>query len=393
MLRVADRAPYTGRLVRLGGADLHNFGCCSYLGLEQRVELRDGAAQALRDFGTQFPFPRAYLECPLYEQLERSLSEITGGFVLVAPSTTLAHIAALPVLVNAGDAVLIDQFTHASVHTAANLLGGTFIATTPHNDVTAIEAEVGRLVDRYPRVWLLLDGLYSMLGDLAPLHLIGDLLRRFPTLHVYVDDAHATSWLGPHGRGYALEALPDRSRVVVALSLNKAFAAAGGALVFPTEELRMRVRTCGGPMLFSGPIQPPMLGAAVASATLHLSAGFEELQVALLQRIDRFRRSAADHGLRFAADARTPIFFFHVGALDRMYPLVRALHDAGFYVSPSGFPAVPKGHAGIRINVSLHNTLDDVENLVSTLAKEASRLGIDGTAGFGPDDMRRARSA
>jgi 7-keto-8-aminopelargonate synthetase-like enzyme len=64
----------------------------------------------------------------------------------------------------------------------------------------------------------------------------------------------------------------------VALSLNKAFSAAGGALAVPNREIATRIRRCGGPMLFSGPIQPPMLGAAVSSARLHLHEDFPKLQ-------------------------------------------------------------------------------------------------------------------
>ena len=133
---------------------------------------------------------------------------------------------------------------------------------------------VAALSQKHATVWYALDGLYSMRGDFAPLEELSHLLAKFPSLHLYIDDAHCTSWTGTHGRGYTLERMVDRSRIVVALSLNKAFSAAGGALVFPSAELRERVRLAGGPMLFSGGIQPPMLGAAVASAHLHLSPGF-----------------------------------------------------------------------------------------------------------------------
>ena len=110
------------------------------------------------------------------------------------------------------------------------------------------------------------DGVYSMFADLAPFDELAALLDRHAQLHLYIDDSHGVGWAGTHGRGPALEALGMHPRLIVAASLNKSFAAAGGAIVFPDPELRRRVRTAGGPMIFSGPIQPPLLGAAIESA-------------------------------------------------------------------------------------------------------------------------------
>ena len=110
-----------------------------------------------------------------------------------------------------------------------------------------------------------------MFGDAAPISALHDLLDHYPRFHFYCDDAHGMSWAGPHGRGYALAARPLRDRMIIATSLVKAFSAGGGALIFPDAESCRKVRTCGGPMIFSGPVQPPMLGAAIASARIHLS--------------------------------------------------------------------------------------------------------------------------
>ena len=101
MTRTAARNE--GRCVELDGRKLYSFGSCSYLGLERRPELRAAAAAAVDEYGTQFSFSRAYLECALYQELESNLEKITGRPTLVAPSTTLAHMAALPVLVRDND--------------------------------------------------------------------------------------------------------------------------------------------------------------------------------------------------------------------------------------------------------------------------------------------------
>jgi 7-keto-8-aminopelargonate synthetase-like enzyme len=221
-----------------------------------------------------------------------------------------------------------------------------------------------------------LDGLYSMLGDFAPLAQISALRDKYPQLHVYVDDAHTTSWFGKNGRGYTLDRLTDRKRLVVALSLNKAFSAGGGALVFPTDEDRMRVRRGGGPMLFSGPLQPSLLGAALASAKLHLGANFSALQEGLVDRIEHAHDLANQLGLRFASNDHSPIFFIRCGPASAALALTKAMQERGLYVCVSVFPAVPHNESGVRFTISLHNTPEDIDCLMAALSAEVERLGI-----------------
>ncbi len=371
MMRTAGR--YSGRQVELGGRLLYNFGCCSYMGLERRPELREAVAAAANDYGTQFSFSRAYLECALYQELEATLERMTGRPMLVAPSTTLAHLAALPVLVRDHDAVLIDQFAHASLHTATELLRDTPVHLFRHNRLDQVEQQLSDLSSRHESVWLIIDGLYSMFGDFAPFDDLAGLLERFPQMHLYIDDAHSTGWFGKHGRGAALAHLGSHDRVVVALSLNKAFAAAGGALALPDHPLKTRIRRCGGPMLFSGPIQPPMLGAAVASAKFHLTTEHVNLQNELQSRIDYALAAADQAGLPLATKHRTPIFFIEHDSVNEATDSVRDLLDQGFYVCPSAFPAVPVNRPGVRFTITLHNRLEDIDGFIEATRRQMSR--------------------
>jgi 7-keto-8-aminopelargonate synthetase-like enzyme len=359
-----------GRHVTIDGEKLLNFGSCSYLALELRPELKRGAIEAVERFGTQFSFSRVYLQLPLYELLEDSLSEMTGGYALATPTTTLGHIATLPVMVEEGDAVIIDRFAHASLHLAISLLRSIPIHVSAHNRMDLLEEKIAQLAPNHRRVWYVFDGLYSMLGDFAPVAQVAGLLEKYPNLHLYVDDAHSTSWTGTTGRGYALERLPDRTRVIVALSLNKAFAAGGGAVVFANPEDRLRVRRCGGPMLFSGPLQPSVLGAGVASAKLQLRDDFAELQGHLMERITLAHALARNLGITLGSTDLTPIVFVCCGHESLAFALTSALRQEGFYVCLAVFPAVPKDQAGIRFTLSLHNTTEDIKRLMTALAKE-----------------------
>jgi len=390
LLQTADEGAFSGRFVGYEGRQLLNFVTCSYLGLEQREDLKRAAISAIERLGVQFSCSRAVIQSSEYGDLEAALGTMTGGKAIVAATTTLAHIAALPVLIGPRDAVIIDQQAHASLHTACALLRVP-IDIVRHNRMDQLETRVRELSSKYERVWYVLDGLYSMLGDFAPIDELRTLLERYPALHLYVDDAHSTSWAGRHGRGYALERLPDRSRVVGVLSLNKAFSAGGGALILPDEHAAQRVRRAGGPLVFGGPLQPPLLAAAVASAKLHLSSELPTLQAALDERIKLTIKLCDEREVPLADRSISPIFFVRCRTTEKTFSMIKGLREThGLYTCPAFFPIVPKGQAGVRITVSLHNTLEDIGKLVDALAAESHRLELDRSSG---SRLTLARSA
>jgi 7-keto-8-aminopelargonate synthetase-like enzyme len=359
------------------GEAFRNFGSCSYMGLEQHPSLLEGGALALKQFGSNFSISRIYLQCPLYSLLEDTLEEVMGRPVLVAPSTTMAHLAALPVLVGDRDLVLLDQFVHASVHMATDLIADVPIELVRHNRLDLLEERLKEVENSYDKVWYACDGIYSMLGDFAPFEELSELLERYPNFHLYVDDAHSMSCFGPHGRGAALACLRHLERVVVAVSLSKAFGASGGAIAFPNREMRDRVRRCGGPLIFSGPLAPAALGCALASAQLHLRPEFEAMQAALHERIIYARSLLANTELVIATDSATPIFMIHFDSVPAAQATVRGLRERGFFVCISTFPAVPLNKPSIRFTVSRHNGYEDIRDMVSALVDVTTQFATE----------------
>jgi 7-keto-8-aminopelargonate synthetase-like enzyme len=371
LLRTADDETLDGRTVSLDGAGRVSFGSCSYLALELDPRMRQGVIDAVMRYGTQFSSSRAYLSAPPYAELEGLLDEMFGGHALVAPTTTLGHMAALPVLVTSRDAVVLDHQVHASVQTAANQLRlqGTTVEVIRHNRMDRLADMIERLAPRHDRIWYMADGVYSMFADLAPFAELAELLERHEQLRLYIDDSHGVGWAGPHGRGPALEALGMHPRLIVAASLNKSFAAAGGALIFPDPELRRRVRTTGGPFIFSGPVQPPMLGAALASARIHLSDELELRQAALRERIELFDELVGEFCLPLATTDVTPIRYIPLGLPRVAHDVIDNVLADGFYTNLGTFPAVPMKHAGVRITLTLHHRPEDIHGLVESLAR------------------------
>jgi hypothetical protein len=240
----------------------------------------------------------------------------------------------------------------------------------PHNDLRTLERRLTGYRGTHRRVWYAVDGLYSMYADFFPAAELDALAARHENLWLYVDDAHAFSWTGVHGRGYALEHLSPATlaRTVVAGSLNKSFAAAGGAITFPEEESRRLVATVGGPLIFSGPVQPPMLGAIVASARLHRTPEIAARQELLRSRIAQFNRLADAARLPLVSDSEAPIRYVGAGVASVAYRLTSRLRGAGFFVNTATFPAVSAKRCGARLTLTAHHTADDVAGVVAALA-------------------------
>ncbi len=359
-----------GRTITLHGREMVNFGSCSYLGLEMDPRLADGAIDAIRRYGTQYSSSRAYVSNALYPELERLLGELFGARTIVTPSTTMGHLCALPALLDDNDAVILDQQVHASVQLAADVLKarGIHVDITPHNCLKSLTRMLKKLERKHGAIWYMIDSMYSMYGDYAPMKELAAMLDEHPKLHLYVDDAHGMSWCGKHGRGHALTAVPRYDRLVVATSLNKAFGAGGGALIFPNRKMYRTVRNCGLPLIFSGPLQPPVLGACIASARLHLSDEIVDMQIDLHERIEHCNRMLKEHGLAQAMEAHSPIFFVKVGLPTVGGNLMARMMEEGFYMNCGVFPAVAWNDTGMRFTLNRHHTLGDISRMVEALA-------------------------
>ena len=121
-------------------------------------------------------------------------------------------------------------------------------------------------------------------------------------------------------------------------------------------------------MTFAGPIHPPTLGAAVASARIHLSPEHGEMRRRINTQIDLVATQMARHRLPVVSWARTPIWLVRVGDFDRVLEIARRMLADGFYLNVSGFPAVPVGQAGLRFTHTLRNTDDQIVDMLDRLA-------------------------
>lgn len=354
----------------LDGDHLANFISYNYLGLDIHPDLVKGAIDAAQRYGVQWGASRAYVMPYLYDEYEEYLKKIFQADVILAPSTTLAHQAALPVLITKDDVVLLDQHVHSSVQTTAKMLhqGGVEIQIVRHNDMDKLESMVQSYQSKKRKIWYLLDGVYSMYGDLAPFDALNVLINKYAQLNLYIDDAHGMSWSGMRGGGVALERIERCDQVVIATSLNKAFSAGGGALVFFDHEQYKEVKVSGPSLIFCTPIPPPMLGVGVASAKLHLQPEFIDQQAELKNRINYFKSLCDSLDLPLVSKDESPIQYIGIGQPKASYHLMDKLIGEGFLVGLGLYPAVAANRTGLRICMNANQEMNTISKLARAIS-------------------------
>lgn len=362
---------FNGREILVDGKRLINFSSCSYLGLELDPRMKDAAIDAILRYGTQFSSSRAYVSMGMYDELEALLSRIYQAPVLVAPTTTLGHMSLIPTVIGDDDVVILDHQVHASVALAVQTVKarGVKVEMIRHNSLEMLEQRILKLRNSCQKIWYFADGVYSMYGDYAPMDDLISLLNKYDQLHLYMDDAHGTGWTGKNGSGFVRSKIGNHPRIFITGSMAKGFGAVGGILVLPDEETRQMVRNCGGTMIFSGPIQPASLAAAVQSAKIHLSPEIDSLQNQLAQRVSRFNQSAHHANIELVSESDTPICFVHVGMPEVGFNLVRKLKDEGYFVNIAVYPSVPYKNTGLRLTMHNHLRLEDIDHVLGLIAE------------------------
>ena len=369
-LHAEDQA-LSGQYLTLNGKKVLHFGTCGYLGLEHHPALKRGAIDAIERFGTQFPMSRTYISNPLYSELEKLVYQLYQVPAVISKNCTLSHLTTIPSIIRQSDLVILDHQVHASVQEAVKKLlsQGVTVEMIRHNNLEMLEDRIKKQRNKFDRIWYMADSVYSMYGDFAPIREMIALADKYEQLYLYVDDAHGMSWAGKHGTGYAMSQMPDGlyRKMILTANLGKAFGACGGLSLFPNEEWYTKVNNFGGPLTFSVQIEPATLGAAIASAKIHLSDEIYVYQEELQRRIAYFNALLRQTDLPLVHESESPIFYIGTGTMDMGNHLVQALLNDGIYVNLATFPAVPAKNIGVRITISLSNTFEDIGTLVHKL--------------------------
>jgi 8-amino-7-oxononanoate synthase len=359
----------------------------NYLGLTGDERVMKGAQDALARYGTGLTGSRLLNgTTPLHLELERELAEWMGtDDALVFTTGHQANVGALGTLLDARDTVIVDSADHASILDGV-LLSKAKMRPFRHNRLDKLERALQRAQDDGGGVLVVVDGVFSMEGDVAPLVDIVELCERYGA-RLMVDEAHGAGELGARGAG-ASELLGVEERVDLRMgTFSKSLAACGGFLAGPAEVIDY-LRISSRAFLFTASAVPAALGAALAALRIVRSPEGPPLLAAALENACYLAEGLRAQGYRTlagepirigpAADAGsesivTPIVPVLVGDDWKAALLWRALYDAGVFTNCALHPAVPPGGALLRTSVmATHDraTLDRALEVFATVKSE-----------------------
>jgi 8-amino-7-oxononanoate synthase len=363
--RELDMVPYfrvlegpTLPVVEMEGASRIMLGSNNYLGLTGDERVKQGALDALDQYGTGLTGSR-FLNgtTRLHLELEQELADWLGAeAVLVFTTGHQANVGALGTLLGPGDTAVVDSTDHASILDGC-LLSRAKLRAFRHNRLDLLEKRLESAAEDGGGVLVVVDGVFSMEGDVAPLPEIVELASRHGA-RVMVDEAHALGVLGARGAGTCeLFGVEDRVDLRMA-TFSKSLASCGGLIAGPAdviEFLRYQARS----FMFTASAVPAAVGAALAAVRICRSAEGRQLFARVLDNAAYLHRGLSQLGLRVVEPTRladgtevvTPVVPVVVGDDWRAGLLWKALYDAGVYVNVALHPAVPPAGALLRTSV------------------------------------------
>lgn len=364
-----------GRLINMNDKNLVSFASCSYLGLELDARLKSMAAEMAMRYGTAFPTSRSYYKLGILNELEELLTNMFGKPCIHTTTTSLGHVAALPVLIGKKDAIIYDHQVHNSVRNAFMICkgAGTHIEPLRHNRMDLLDYKIMEMKDKYENIWFLGDGIYSMMGDAVDAGALHHLMEKYSNFRVYLDDAHGIGWCGENGKGYVLDQIKFHPKMVLAASLGKGFGSFGGVLVCPDEETKRHLVKLGSTLIFSTPNMPAVIGASIASAKIHLSDEIISLQSELQSKVNLFKSEVSKYELLRVDNSDSPIFFFGVGRPEVGIRSIKLLEQKGFYPSVAMHPAMPVNNTGVRITITRSHTDEQIVDFVKAMYEAISQ--------------------
>ena len=372
--RVRRTASYTepegATHVRVEGRRLVNFCGNDYLGLARHPQVAEALREAAARWGVGSGASHLVTGHGLeHEQLESELAAFTRRERALLFSTGyMANLAAVGCFAGAGDVVLLDRLSHASLIDAA-LLSRARLRRYAHADAAAAErllqGAAARPRDGSTPVRLLAtDGVFSMDGDLAPLPALAAAARRHGA-YLLVDDAHGLGVLGAEGRG-SLESLglsAEEAPLLVG-TLGKAFGTFG-AFVAGSQALIELLMQRARPYVYTTALPHPLAAATRAALSLAQREPWRRERLRALTL--RFRTAARQRGIALS-DSTTPIQPILLGSAEAALIASRALFEAGLWVAAIRPPTVPRGASRLRITLSAEHTEEEIDTLVAALA-------------------------
>jgi 8-amino-7-oxononanoate synthase len=353
----ATEAIVKGRPVILAGSN-------NYLGMTFNPECIREACRAVQEEGTGTTGSRmANGTFSGHVALEEALSNFFNRRDTIVFSTGyIANLAILSTVVGPGEVILIDADCHASIYDGCRL-GGAEVIRFRHNDPTDLKKRLRRLEKRKTNVLVVVEGIYSMLGDRAPLADIAALTHQYGA-YLIVDEAHSLGVLGHNGRGLAEEAGVEDSVDFIIGTFSKSLGTIGGFCTSHHPELNL-IRYASRPYVFTASSSPSSIAAT--HKALQIMSSEPELKHQLWRHANYLYQRLIELGFHLGPTPSPIIAIFCDNAEKAIADWNRLLAN-GIYVNMVLPPATPDGSALLRCSLSAAHTDDQVKKIGDVFA-------------------------
>jgi len=352
--------------ITIEGRTLINYSSYNYLGLAGSPAVSRAAMAAIERYGTSVSASRILSgEIPLHQELEQEIADFLGTEDCIAyigghttNTTTIGH------LFNKNDLILYDALSHNSIRQGCSLSGATAIEF-PHNDPQTLEKLLQQHRPHYEKVLIVIEGIYSTDGDIAPLPEAIALKKRYKTF-LMIDEAHSIGVLGETGRGIGEYFDVDRSDVDLWMgTLSKSFASCGGYIAGSHALVQYLKYTAPG-FVFSVGMSPGNAAAALASVRF-LKTEPERVK-RLKTNAQNFLSLAKALELNVGMSQDTPIIPIIVGESEKALKLGNILFQKGINVLPMIYPSVPDNGARLRFFLTFNHTEEQIHHTCNLVA-------------------------
>lgn len=358
-------------VVKIDGRDVLMFGSNSYLGLSNDPRLKEAAKAAIDKYGTSCSGSR-FLNGTLdiHVELEEKLARFVGKEDAVTYSTGMqVNLGVVSCLSTRGSYVLLDSLDHASIIDGSRLGFGK-VLKFKHNDVESLEQKLQQCEPDSFKL-IVIDGIYSMEGDIAPLHEICDLCDKYDA-SIMVDDAHSLGVLGRNGRGTA-DHFGETERVDLIMgTFSKSFGSLGGFIAGDKEVLNV-IRHSSRSLIFSASMPPANIAAVSRALDIMLE---EPERVEYLWKLTHYAHQAFRDAGFDIGHTQSPIIPLFVRDTEKALAVVSLALAEGVFVTPVIAPAVPQEDVLIRFALMATHTYEQVDFAVEKLTKVFRQLGI-----------------
>ena len=360
----------------INGRPMILAGTNNYLGLTFDPGCIDAAANAVRKLGTGTTGSRmANGTYAGHIQLEQELADFFGcKYGMVFSTGYIANLAMLSALTGPGDILLIDADSHASIYDGCRLSGAEIIRFR-HNDPGDLEKRLKRLGDRAANTLIVVEGIYSMLGDRASLADIAAVKDKYGA-YLLVDEAHSLGVLGQHGRGLAEETGVEESVDFIVGTFSKSLGAIGGFCVSDRPVMDI-IGFAARPYMFTASSSPSVI--ASTRAALQALRTRSELRARLWDNAHKLYRQLQELGFHLGPEP-SPVVAVRLESIDNAIAIWKGLLENGIYVNLVTPPATPDGSCLLRCSVSAGHTPEQINRICNAFESQQEALPAAQTA-------------